>query len=156
MREAGRGISCDLARNPIYQYIDDSGICPVCKIVMGSRLQVIRHASEKRSRGSSKLTCRHVIESGSVPLVPSAALSVLEKRDAELKRSSRRAGHSTVLIASRAKRWHNDDFKVILEAWRPQPKYRITGKTSVDKPPRCTYICTATPAELPLKRRRTS
>eukprot|EP00973_Karenia_brevis_P042018 5817041-Karenia_brevis.AAC.1 len=65
---------CHKVRNPVHKYIDDSGVCPVCRTVLGSRAKVIAHASEKRCRGKKRLTCNEILLHGGVPEIEADVL----------------------------------------------------------------------------------
>ena len=79
------------------QYINDSGVCPVCSIVFGSRLRVISHLSDTR-----RPKCRERVSAGDFPVLPKSALAKLSDRDRELKRLALREGHTHALASGAA------------------------------------------------------
>ena len=114
---------------------------------------MIAHASETRTRGLHRLLCSHVIAAHGVPLIDKACVDEYDLIDRVAKRNAKRAGHSHALAAKPAKRWHEQDLKLIMSAWKRMPTKRVNGKTSPGNLVHYTYVCTATPDELPLKRR---
>ena len=84
-------------RSSVPQYINDSGVCPVCSTVFGSRLRVISHLSDTR-----RPKCRERVLAGDFPVLPKAVLAKLSVRDRELKRLALREGHTHTLASGAA------------------------------------------------------
>ena len=91
-------------RSPIPQFIDDSGICPACGVILQSRVKVIVHACETRCRGKSKVRCRDVILSGAVPAIAVDDFVMLEERDRNIRKTAKRKGFTHVRSICPAKR----------------------------------------------------
>ena len=85
------------ARSSVPQYINDSGVCPVCSTVFGSRLRVISHLSDTR-----RPKCRERVLAGDFPVLPRSVLAKLSVRDRELKRLALREGHTHTLASGAA------------------------------------------------------
>ena len=115
---------------------------------------MIAHASETRTRGRKRQLCSEIISAHGVPLIDQNLINEYDLADRIAKRKSKRFGHSHVLATRPAKRWHEQDLKLIMSAWAKVPTKRVVGKSSPSILKHYTYVCMATPDELPLKRLR--
>ena len=123
-------------RSFIDQFIDASGICPVCRQNCHSRLQVLAHCTEKRCRGKRKRAmCRDVLLSGVVRPISQEVLDAARETDRVLKTIAARSGHSHVLVRNYAKR-QLPGREVDITAKRPctesirLPSTRLRSKTN--------------------------
>ena len=87
------------ARTPIKQFVDASGICPVCTCNFRTRMRVISHLGDPR-----RPKCRDVILAGQLPAVSAAAREALDALDREALKAARHAGHSHALAVASAVR----------------------------------------------------
>jgi hypothetical protein len=91
-------------RTEVRCFIDGSKECPVCGACFASRLRVIAHASEKRCRGKTRMTCFQAIQDGAVPRLPDHLVLELDEQDKIIRRDARRAGRTTPIAEFRASR----------------------------------------------------
>ena len=84
-------------RSYVPQYIDDSGICPICRTKFGSRIRVVAHLSDSR-----RVKCSSRILAGECPPLSVEVVTALNVRDRELKRSALRDGHTHAIAAGAA------------------------------------------------------
>ena len=84
-------------RTPIKQYVDDTGVCPICKSFYRTRIRVIAHLSDRR-----RPMCRDLVLAGEVPLLDPNIAAQLEDRDRQLLRDARKAGATHVMAVGSA------------------------------------------------------
>ena len=75
--------------DPITEYIDGSGICPVCHTHFRTRLRCLAHVCDTR-----RTKCRDAILVSKISKVPPAELANLRSIDQSLRNKARRDGHS--------------------------------------------------------------
>jgi hypothetical protein len=85
-------------RNIIRLYVDEAGVCPICKTDFKTRLRCIAHLSDVR-----RPRCREQLLSGSHPLLTSSRLQELDEKDRMSRRSARREGHTHPLAVEAAR-----------------------------------------------------
>ena len=71
-------------------FVDGSGLCPICKTYLHTRLRVIAHLSDPRRN----LKCREAIHNGTVPRLPDSLVAELDALDTGFRRTAQRAGLS--------------------------------------------------------------
>ena len=92
-------------RNPLTDYLDDSGICPVCSSHFHNRVRLLAHVSETRKRSkTSHATCRELLLRGAFPKISVELRTAAGMKDREMRRAAQRAGRSHVLADLPAKR----------------------------------------------------
>jgi hypothetical protein len=89
-----KALSCHMRskhgmRSPVKQYIDGTGICPVCGTNFLTRIRVIAHLSDVR-----RPKCRNVLLSGSRAPLPPSVQQALEELDRTTRREALQAGHT--------------------------------------------------------------
>ena len=97
-------------RNVLSNYIDSSGVCPVCKVNFHTRVHVLRHVADKRCRAKVKYrTCHDRLVSGEFPLIDQHQLDRAFLIDSSLRSEARKRGRTQVLVQEPAKRrrWAN-------------------------------------------------
>ena len=85
-------------KKPVKQFVDSSGICPICKTNFQQRLRVIAHLSDRR-----RPRCRERVLKGETPAVPEDVLADLERQDRELLRCAWREGSSHAIAVGSAR-----------------------------------------------------
>ena len=85
-------------RTELRFFVDGSGVCPVCKTQLFTRLRVITHLSDKRYVKA----CRDAVASGQIPRLPEEEVLRLDDLDKLARRQAFRAGHTRVPAARRA------------------------------------------------------
>ena len=81
----------------IKSFIDDSGVCPICRTNFRERYRVVRHVSDRR-----RPACRMQILA-SCPMLASEQVAAWEARDRERLRLARRAGSTHILATGSAR-----------------------------------------------------
>ena len=82
------------------EFIDASGVCPVCGTNLHTRLRVIAHLSDPRRN----IKGRQALCSGLFPRLPLSTLSVLDVIDMKERRQARKAGRTHVVAVQPAHR----------------------------------------------------
>jgi hypothetical protein len=117
-------------RNPLRIYLDGSGVCPVCRAQFGSRTRALAHASERRHRGKTSVTCRSVLEAGGIAPLSADRVAALDAADGKCRREARKQGHTQPVVEVPAKRSRvrgaPDDHTYF---WELRPAKRLRGKT---------------------------
>ena len=91
--------------NPLNKYIDNSGICPVCKTNFHSRTRVLAHVSETRIRNKSgRQTCRQILQAGHFPEISESILADATLAARTERREAQRRGRTHALATLPAKR----------------------------------------------------
>ena len=86
-------------------FLDDSGICPVCNSNFHNRVRLLSHVSETRKRSkTNRATCRELLLRGAFPKISPDMRVAYEMKDREMRRAAQRAGRSHVLADLPAKR----------------------------------------------------
>ena len=92
-------------RTTLSQYIDDSGICPVCHVNFHNRVRVLKHVCEKRCRAKVKYqTCHQRLTNGEFPVVDADVLTSAFAQDKRLRAEAKKRGRSQVIATLPAKR----------------------------------------------------
>ena len=119
----------------VKDFIGADAVCPVCKVQFSTRLRAIAHASEKRCRGKSRVTCHDALLSGRYKPIQENVLRKLDDSDRQARREAVRSGRSTPLAQYAAKRSRLracPDRKNVSGALDPLPKRRrLNGKQSL-------------------------
>ena len=76
-------------RSSIPLYINDTGLCPICKADFRSRIRVISHLSDVR-----RPKCRDRILAGEVPAIAELLFVQLQDRDKQLRKEALHQGHT--------------------------------------------------------------
>ena len=79
-------------KSSIREFVDGSGICPVCETNFHTRLRVLAHLSDKR-----RTKCSSALQSGTFERLPSTEVTRLDQADAQARRAARKNGHTHAL-----------------------------------------------------------
>mmetsp|Transcript_132726 Transcript_132726/g.264871 ORF Transcript_132726/g.264871 Transcript_132726/m.264871 type:complete len:539 (+) Transcript_132726:2-1618(+) len=92
-------------KSELRKYIGDHSDCPVCGVDFITRPRLIRHLSETRLRSKKRAkTCRdEFLNSHPLP-IDQAVYDQLERRDADVLKKARAAGHGFEIATIRAKK----------------------------------------------------
>ena len=91
-------------RNPLRQYLDATGICPVCYVQFPPRTRALAHLTERRCRGQCKTSCRSVLEAGLYEPLPAEEVNKHDASDRIKRGLARKAGHTQPISRIPAKR----------------------------------------------------
>ena len=115
------------ARNPLRQFLDATGVCPVCQGQYGTRTRALAHVSERRQRGKSTRTCRAVLEAGVLPPLPPDVVAKLDDLDRMARKRAFKQRHTQPVAIAPAKRTKGPNESESF-GWRPLKRLRT--KTS--------------------------
>jgi len=91
--------------SPLNKYIDNSGICPVCRTNFFSRTRVLAHVSETRVRNKTgRKTCRQKLLAGDFPEISSTIFADAAIASRTERREAQRRGRTHTLATIPAKR----------------------------------------------------
>ena len=81
------------------QFVDSSGVCPVCRTVLHTRLRVLRHLCDPRRNKP----CRQALRDGKVPAMSAETLARCEVEDKLARAHARREGriHPQAVMSAR-------------------------------------------------------
>ena len=85
--------ACHGHRSDARRFIDDSGVCPVCRAVFHSRLRVLKHV---QGPPYGAALCSQIVSSGALPAIPTDRVAAMDAADSAHRRSCRRAGASVL------------------------------------------------------------
>ena len=93
-------------RTGLRNFLDGSGICPVCATVFSSRLQVLAHVSERRKRSKrDTVSCRERLEAGFMQPLSPEKVKLFDEVDRLTRAKARReSGRSRPLVLMKASR----------------------------------------------------
>ena len=112
--------------SPLNRYIDNSGICPVCRTNFYSRTRVLTHVSETRVRNKSgRKTCRQRLLAGDFPELCVSVFADATLASRKERRAAQRCGRTHTLATLPAKRQARPEHYSQL-----RPLKRLRTKTS--------------------------
>ena len=103
----------------IDQYVDASGVCPVCEKQFPTRIQVVRHLSQitsKSKTNKNKTMCRELLLNGCLDVVPHATLCKIREKDRVVIRAANKCGKAFPKVPLRPVKHHKRTEKLICDS----------------------------------------
>ena len=91
-------------RSECSKVLDDSGICPVCRLRFSSRTRLLAHVNDLRKRGAKKYVCGDLLRANLVAPVAQDTFHICLERDRLSRMQARKRGRTQPLSLAPPKR----------------------------------------------------